>query len=283
MDRYLVRPIVDSELDLMLDWAASEGWNPGTDDAGPFLAADRNGFLMGFVGETPAACISAIPYGEDFSFLGFYICRPEFRGQGFGMEIWNACIARLGDRTIGLDGVIDQQANYAKSGFVLVHRNIRYGGVAPADGQSHPHCVELDQTNNGSLTQSIIDYDWAFFAGPRETFLRTWIAPPRRTIVYLEDNAVRGYGTSRACQNGSKIGPLFADNSTIAEDLFLSLTAPLSGQAIFLDIPEPNTAARELAERFDLAPVFETARMYRGRAPALPLDRIFGITTFELG
>jgi hypothetical protein len=29
--------------------------------------------------------------------------------------------------------------------------------------------------------------------------------------------------------------------------------------------------------------VFETARMYTGQAPALPLDRIFGVTSFELG
>ena len=32
-----------------------------------------------------------------------------------------------------------------------------------------------------------------------------------------------------------------------------------------------------------IAPVFETARMYRGSVPALPLNRIFGVTTFELG
>jgi hypothetical protein len=29
--------------------------------------------------------------------------------------------------------------------------------------------------------------------------------------------------------------------------------------------------------------VFETARMYKGSAPVLPLDNIFGVTTFELG
>jgi hypothetical protein len=29
--------------------------------------------------------------------------------------------------------------------------------------------------------------------------------------------------------------------------------------------------------------VFETARMYTGEAPRLPLDGIFGVTTFELG
>jgi len=29
--------------------------------------------------------------------------------------------------------------------------------------------------------------------------------------------------------------------------------------------------------------VFETARMYRGAAPDLPVDRWFGVTSFELG
>jgi hypothetical protein len=29
--------------------------------------------------------------------------------------------------------------------------------------------------------------------------------------------------------------------------------------------------------------VFETARMYRGPEPTLPLDRIYGITTYALG
>jgi len=51
---------------------------------------------------------------------------------------------------------------------------------------------------------------------------------------------------------------------------------------VFLDVPEPNSAAA-LAQRQDLVPTFETARMYRGPAPALPLDRIYGITSLELG
>jgi len=32
-----------------------------------------------------------------------------------------------------------------------------------------------------------------------------------------------------------------------------------------------------------MKPVFETARMYTGCAPALPLARAFGVTSFELG
>jgi hypothetical protein len=38
-----------------------------------------------------------------------------------------------------------------------------------------------------------------------------------------------------------------------------------------------------LAQDLGLAPVFETARMYTGTVPRLRLERVFGVTTFELG
>jgi hypothetical protein len=38
-----------------------------------------------------------------------------------------------------------------------------------------------------------------------------------------------------------------------------------------------------LAQALGLAPVLETARMYTGAIPPLRLERIFGVTTFELG
>ena len=65
--------------------------------------------------------------------------------------------------------------------------------------------------------------------------------------------------------------------------LFLALAQEAERAQIFLDVPEPNGEGRALAEAMGLSPVFETARMYRGAAPDLPLSRIFGITTFELG
>jgi hypothetical protein len=38
-----------------------------------------------------------------------------------------------------------------------------------------------------------------------------------------------------------------------------------------------------LAADLGLTRRFETARMYKGPAPEIPLERVFGITTFELG
>jgi hypothetical protein len=133
------------------------------------------------------------------------------------------------------------------------------------------------------IADAIIGYDRRFFPSNRERFLRAWIAPPRRTRAYIDDGEIRGYGTVRACREGHKIGPLFADDPSVAEALLSELVAPWPGEPIFLDVPEPNAAAVDLAERRRLKPMFETARMYRGPAPDLPLERIFGITTFELG
>ena len=44
-----------------------------------------------------------------------------------------------------------------------------------------------------------------------------------------------------------------------------------------------NPDAVALAQGLGLAPAFETARMYTGAIPPLRLERVFGVTTFELG
>src|SRR5712692_8111306 len=124
-----IRPMKPDEVALAVDWAAAEGWNPGLADAACFAAVDPGDFLIGEYQSEPAATISVVNYDDDFAFLGFYIVRPDLRGRGFGLRTWQAGIAHAGARTIGLDGVVAQQANYAKSGFTLAYNNVRYGGV----------------------------------------------------------------------------------------------------------------------------------------------------------
>ncbi len=81
-----------------------------------------------------------------------------------------------------------------------------------------------------------------------------------------------------------KMGPLFADSPQLADQLFLSLKAHTpDGAPMFLNTPEVNSAAVDLAKRHNMMVAFETARMYTGKGPDLPLSRLFGVTTFELG
>jgi hypothetical protein len=275
-----VRTMTRGDLDLAVEWAAQEGWNPGLADADCFHAADPEGFLVGCLGREPAGCISVVAYGPTFGFLGFYIVKPELRGRGYGLHLWQAGMARLEGRIVGLDGVIAQQENYQRSGFVLAHRNIRFGGVARCEQPRDPRLAPV----RSGLVEAVVAYDRAFFPAARDAFLRCWLRGVQRDgMALVENGTVRGYGLIRACRNGFKIGPLFADTDAGADLLFTALAARANGQPVFLDCPEPNRSATDLATRHGLSPVFETARMYRGGAPDLPLPRIYGITTFELG
>ncbi len=274
-----------AELDLMVEWAAGEGWNPGLADAGCFHAADPGGFLVGRLDDEPVACISVVTYKPAFGFLGFYIVKPALRGQGHGLRLWQAGMARLEGRVVGLDGVLAQQENYKRSAFVLAHRNIRFGGTPGCEPPRDGRIVAIDAGKvDAGVVDAILAYDRAFFPAARDTVLRCWLRPlQRKGLALIEDGTVRGYGVIRACQRGFKIGPLFADTDEGADLLFRALAAGANGAEVFLDCPEPNRPATELAARYGLSPVFETARMYRGPAPALPLRHIYGISTFELG
>ncbi len=278
-DGYQIRNMTAEDLEIAVEWAALEGWNPGLADARSFQAADRNGFLVGLLDGVPIASISAVNYGGIFSFIGFYIVRSDQRGRGYGWRLWQAAMHQLQDVPCGLDGVVAQQENYRKSGFVLAHRNIRYGGEVSVEASADPRIRPV----GGRLRPAVERYDRAHFPAPRPGFLDSWLDPTlRHCLAFVEDGAVKGYGVIRPCRDGRKIGPLFAERADIAEALFQALA--MSGEGpVFLDLPEPNIAARALAERFGLQPIFETARMYLGGDPGLPLQRIFGITTFELG
>ena len=272
-------------VETMVGWAAAEGWNPGLHDAAAFHATDPGGFLLGSIDGQPVAGISVVRYGPEFAFLGLYIVRPEWRGRGHGLAMWRAAIELAGPRVVGLDGVVAHQADYARSGFVLTRRNIRYGGTKvdvqpPALGIP---AVPLDPVTDAN--RALVDsYDGGVFPARRRRFLEAWLmAPGHVALAALDDGGIRGYGVLRPCRAGYKVGPLFADDEATAGSIFTGLAASAGGSEVFLDVPETNLAARRLVERHGLAPVFETARMYAGVPPQEPVDRIYGVTTFELG
>ncbi|GLQ33571.1 GNAT family N-acetyltransferase [Litoribrevibacter albus] len=278
---YTIKTMNQQEVALAVEWAAQEGWNPGLHDAECYHAADPNGFLIGYLNDEPIATISAVKYNDDFGFIGFYIVKPEYRGKGYGIQIWNAALEYLKGANVALDGVVAQQENYKKSGFKLAYSNIRYEGLGGGNAPEEANIVEL-----ASLPFDTIEtYDQPFFPAKRSNFLKGWInQPDSHALGIMNDGQLAGYGVIRECREGYKIGPLLADSSELAESLFLALKSKLNTtDTVYLDTPEVNQAAVSLAERHGMQVSFETARMYTGETPNIPLDRLFGVTSFEIG
>lgn len=277
---FAVRPMRPGELELVLEWARQEGWNPGLDDSLAFHDADPSGFFVGAVGEVPVGSISMVKYGDEFAFLGLYIVHPDFRGKGYGKAIWNAGMASAEGRVIGLDGVEAQQPSYSKAGFEPAYKTIRYGGTATAVPPSSLTAQAVTDKTDG-----IVRYDASIFPAPRPEFVSAWCTSRkgRKSAVVRKSGKIKGYGTIRRCYEGYKIGPLFAADADTAAALMAQLVAEANGAQIFVDVPEDNKDAAALMISIGLQPVFETMRMYRGKPPAIPLKNVYGVTTLELG
>ena len=266
------------DMSFAISSANSEGWNPGLFDADCFYHADPNGFLMAKIESNTVGCISAVAYNDNYGFIGFFLVDPKYRGQWHGIRLGKVALEYLGDRNVGLDGVLEKQVAYQNFGFNYAYKNIRFEGKA----KSKKSLAALPIANVDF--NKLLEYDRKIFLFPRTEFLRRWIAQVDSVGYYLENkDHLLGYGILRKCVTGYRVGPLFADNEAIAIEILEALTSNISGEVYYLDIPEPNTEALKVAEQYNMQKVFETARMYTKEIPNVPLHKVFGITSFELG
>ena len=275
-----IRNATKNDVSIFIEWARQEGWNPGIHDAESYYAVDPAGWFLAEEDEEITGTLVVTNYDSSFSFGGFYIIREGARGQGVGWKLWNHGMCHAGERNFGGDGVFEMQNKYAENaGLIYAYRNIRWKGIA--EGSAQPDLVSAAALSIDTLSA----YDRLHFPAKRRTFVETWISRDEtRALAFLHpDESIGGYGVIRRCFEGYKIGPVFADTPKIAENIVDGLTELVSGEVFFFDTPEPNNAAVIMARERHMEEVFGTARMYSRYVPLLPLQKIFGVTSFELG
>lgn len=289
-----VRVATRDELATFAAWADAEGWLPGRDDLDPFHAADPQGFHVALEDGRIVATISVVRYEPAYAFLGFYIVAPDRRGEGLGHRIWAAGMDTARDRVVGLDGVAEQVPSYEECGFAFSHWTPRYQGPC-ADlvhglGTEGSVVVQPIHASDAlpDVAEAIEEFDGLHVPARRTAFLRSWLDPrsSRVTLAASVEGSLAGYATVRPSISGAaRIGPLFAVGDAVARALLAECARVASGwtDQVCIDVPERNESAAQLVTGHGMAPAFACARMYRGPAPELPYERIYGSTTYELG
>ncbi len=277
----LIRRMNRSEIDLAIDWAEAEGWNPGIHDAECFYAADPNGFFIGLLDSEPVAMVSAVAYEDSYGFMGFYIVKPEVRNRTYGAQLVDEGLQYLENRCIGVDSVRPDLVSHMWPEFKPAHTNYRFEWIKGEQLAVSPDVIELSEIPLSTVTA----YDREVFGYWRESFLKCWISQPgTKALGIMKDDRLAAYGVIRPCRKGFKIGPLFANNAEFARTLFEALTTGVqTGAKIYLDTPERNPEAVGMAQSYGMREVFRTTRMYNRQEPSLPLEKWFGVTSFELG
>jgi hypothetical protein len=275
------RTMTKDEVAVAVKWAAAESWNPGLHDAECFRPVDPGSFFCAEMDGKIVGTAAIVNYDDRFSFGGFTIADLAYWRHGIGMQISHYAMCHAGSRILGVDGVVAMVEKYEKTGELFLHyNNARYEGRGrekmPA-GLTPIRDVQF---------AGLLAYDTTHFPTRREQFLRCWITQEGHFgLARLDDDGtILGYGVCRKCFTGYKIGPLFARDRTTAEMILDGLASGIPGEPFFLDIPVPNKAAVALVEDRRMVLVFFTARLHSTCDPVpLPLNEIFGVTTFELG
>lgn len=278
MADYQIEKMSLVNLKTALSWAEREGWEPGLKDAELFYQADPNGFLKGVIDGEMVASGAAVIYDDHYGFFGLYIVKPHHRGKGLGLALTKARHAYCGNRNVGLDGVLENVEIYRRLGFEPYHENGRYVFENRLPFKKNDSIMPL----NAIPFDKVSYYDRLHFPSPRDAFLKAWIREGH-SLGFVTDGVLKGYGVIRACQKAYKIGPLFADNVSVAEALFLALTSHAKGKRVYLDMPENNLDASQLVNQYQMQKVFGTMRMYKKGKPDIKDNQVFGITSFELG
>lgn len=264
-----------------INQAKQEGWNPGLDDHQTFSYADPNGFFIAKLDGKPIGCAAGICYGNDYAFFGLYVIEKAYRGLGYGMQLTKRRLDYVGDRCTGLDGVLENEQVYAKIGFRTAFISHRYA-IKPIDAKvdQNPAVKNIKTLDFKRIEQ----YDRLCFPAGRHHFLHAWLSAPHQQGFWLHDDNlhVTGYAVMRQCIEGYKIGPLFANDLESAKTL-LCHCLQQADATVFIDIPEINKTACALAKSHQAEAVFACARMYRQGVPDIDMQRVFAITTFELG
>lgn len=268
----------------LMAWADAEGWNPGPKDAEVFFATDPEGFYGYYQNGELIAGGSIVSYDGRFGFMGLFIVKPEYRTAGIGKQLWHqrrdTLLSRLNEgAAIGMDGVIAMQPFYNRGGFEIAFRDERYVRTGAAF-EVHKNITPITETD----LDTVLAYDADGFGFPRPQFMQPWLfLPGNKTYKYAENDILQGFAVVRKLISGYKIGPLFADNATIAEELYKVCLNAVQGEQLYIDIPVCNEAAVEMVNEYEAEYVFECARMYYGTPPKVDMNKVFGITSFELG
>ncbi|MGL5035264.1 MAG: GNAT family N-acetyltransferase [Microcystaceae cyanobacterium] len=296
---YHIRLMTEADQSLVSHWAQREGFCPGVGDVNIYRKTDRTGVWIGMFNDRPVGCIAGVRYDQNYGFIGMFIVDPVFRGRGYGVALWQRAIDYLENvACVGLEAALERVNDYANWGFTPAYYTRRYGLFAivrqtcirPTDAIDLPANFRL--VSGEQVPEEVVQiYDARHEITPRPLFLREWLQHPEGNVMVILDDRgyCRGYGRIRPCllkddttPKAWRIGPLLADQPEFAGVLLDTLLSDRPGP-VLIDVPAVNTIATELLEERGFQLQLLNVRMYKGKAPAIPLEDIYGLASLELG
>ena len=295
MDDFLsIRPMSEDDIDFVTEISRKEGFVPGVGDLGIYQNTDKQGLWVGWLDHKPIGCIAGIRYNQNYGFLGLFLVKDEYRGRGFGLQLWKKALDHLKDLPcIGLEAAPERIVDYSKWGFTVSSKTTRWqwlgNGKILEENFINDDLDDFSFVEGSSIpTNAVEKFDEKREATPRPHFLSSWLNHPAGKVIAVVDKegVCHGFGRIRPCLlqsgDGWRIGPLMADSPKLLKILLKKLIDSHPG-LIIIDSPGLNKTASKLFKDLGFTSESETFRMYKGSLPPVSMNDVYGLACLELG
>jgi GNAT superfamily N-acetyltransferase len=276
-----------SELDDAGALVREANWNQIAADWRIFLEQGRVYAAQSASGRI-VATTATLPYVGRFAWISMVLVAGDWRRRGLATLLMRRAVDDLvgGDLVPVLDATPDGRAVYRNLGFQDswgFHRLIRRESGNVSEGMSGPTGVTIRAITEADW-QKLITYDAAVFGAERSGVLAGLRGRlPAAELVAERDGHIVGFMLGRDGRVAAQLGPLIADDDTVACALAARALAALPG-ALFIDFADAKTVVRDFFAARGFSAVRPLTRMLYGRSERFDdAERTFAVVGPEFG
>ena len=218
------RPLRTEDIPLAMELKELSGWNQTERDWRNFLSLRPGGCFAAICDDRVVGTVTTVDYGGTVSWVGMVLVHPDWRGRGIGTELLGLALESLkACETVKLDATPLGKRVYEPLGFVSewqLERWVRAHGNKEVPTSSAALSLRKMTTEDLARVGTLDDL---IFGSPRPGILAAWFrGAPQYAFLCERQGEMCGYVLGRAGSRYEHIGPLVADDVTVAEALLHS-------------------------------------------------------------
>ncbi|MFE7060932.1 GNAT family N-acetyltransferase [Sutcliffiella sp. NPDC057660] len=279
-----IETLKERDIPGLIELSTSVGWDYDKDEIQTIMSSGK---VYGYKNDegTIVSSAAVIPYGSNLASIGMVIVHQDYRGQGLGKKLTQACLNSVSkDAAIMLIATEEGIPMYESMGFKYTDCVYKYlcDNYIPTILDDMLE-VEILPMREEDLPQ-VVKLDKDAFGVERRNFISNRINQAKESLVVKNpDGKIIGYGLSILGPINLILGPIVAPDHHSASALIDRLARNHQGK-LRIDIPSGNDAFMSHLEKCNFIKVSQPPIMIKNSKLLPPRNKtLYGIAAQIFG
>ncbi|WP_073034057.1 GNAT family N-acetyltransferase [Roseovarius pacificus] len=277
-----IRPITPDDRALLHELTLSVFWRHRTHDLDLFMSLGQGYIALDEIGR-PLGSAMYFPVGQDFATFGLMITMPRLQALGAGRRLLRRILKDCEGRDLRLMATKSAYWLYESAGFVPVGTIWQQEGVARDIHPPNPVTGLEVRPLESAHMPAVYALDAQAYGADREVILNKLLGLSEG-VVALRDGVVCGYAMIHPFGRVEVIGPIVAEDDSMAMHICASLIQRRKGHELRVDTPQQSEHFKAFLSAAGLGVVDTVTEMRIGRSRrSTEGPVIYGLAAQSLG